>query len=142
MASKLGGYPYLRHDSLKLTLTEILREICKDVQIEPNLLPVNGQTLNTGANIKEGARLDISAVGLWQCLEKVFIDIQVFNPNAKTKVEMGEISKMYSNHEDKKKRDYNQRIIQVEKGTYSPAIFSCNGGASKETNELLKHIAG
>ena len=66
---------------------------------------MNGQTLNSGANIKEGARLDISAVGLWQCLEKAYIDIQVFNPNAKTNVEMGKISKMHSNHEDKKKKD-------------------------------------
>ena len=55
---------------------------------------------------------------------------------------MGEVSKMYSNHEDKKKKDYNQRVIQVEKGTFSPAILSCHGGASKETNKLLKHIAG
>ena len=121
---------------------EILRKICKDVQIEPNLLTVNGQTLNPGANIKEGARADISAVGLWQRLEKAFIDIQVFNPNAKTNIEMGEINKMHSNQEDKKKKDYNQRVIQVEKGTFSPAIFSCNGGASKETNKLLKLIAG
>ena len=42
----------------------------------------------------------------------------------------------------KKKNDYNQRVIQVEKGTFCPAIFSCNGGASKETNKLIKHIAG
>ena len=75
-------------------------------------------------------------------MEKAFIDIQVFNQNAKTNIEMGEISKMYSNHEDKKKRDYNERIIQVEKGTFSPAIFSCNGGTSKETIKLLKHITG
>ena len=75
-------------------------------------------------------------------MEKAYIDIQVFNPNAKTNVEMGEISKMYSNQEDKKKKCYNQRIIQGENGTFSPAIFSCNGGASKETNKLLKHIAG
>ena len=94
----------MRHDSLKETLAEILRENCKDDQIEPNLLPVNGQTVNSGANVKEGARLDISAVGLWQRLEKAYIDIQVFNPNAKTNVEMGEISKMYSNHEDKKNK--------------------------------------
>ena len=57
-------------------------------------------------------------------------------------IEIGEISKRYSSHEDKKKKDYNQTVIQEEKGTFSPAIFSCNGGTSKETNKLLKHITG
>ena len=52
-----------------------------------------------------------------------------------------EISKMYSTHKEKK-HDYNKRIIQMKKGTSSPAIFSCNGGTSKETIKLLKHIAG
>ena len=132
----------MRHDAVKEAIAEILREICKDVTVEPHLLSVKGQSLNSGANLSDGARLDISAVGLWQRMEKVFIDVQVFNPNAKTNVEMGEISKMYSNHEENKKKLYNQRVIQVEKGTFCPAIFSCNGGASKETSKLLKQIAG
>ena len=80
----------------------------------------------------DGVRLDISVVGLWQHLEKVHIDVQVVNPNAKTYIEMGEISKMYSNHKENKKKLYNQRVIQVEKGTFCPAIFSCNGALQKK----------
>ena len=48
---------------------------------------------------------------------------------------------MYIQHERFKKRGYNDRIIQVEKGTFSPAVFSCSGGASPETSKLIKVIA-
>ena len=59
----------MRHDTVKWTIAKILREFCKDVQIEPCLLPANGQALPSGANIRDGARADGSAVGLWQHLE-------------------------------------------------------------------------
>ena len=48
---------------------------------------------------------------------------------------------MYISHEREKKRDYNDRIIEVEKGTFTPVIFSCSGGASPEATRLLKTIA-
>ena len=79
---KLGGYPYMRHYSVKWTIAKFLREFCKYVQIKQSLLPVNGKVLPSGANIRYGATAVISAVGLWQCLEKAFIDIQVFKQNA------------------------------------------------------------
>ena len=44
-------------------------------------------------------------------------------------------------HEQDKKRSYLARILQVEKGTFSPAVFSCSGGASPETSKLLQAIA-
>ena len=40
-----------------------------------------------------------------------------------------------------KNRCYNSRIIEVEKGTFTPAIFSCSGGTSPEASRLLKTIA-
>ena len=39
--------------------------------------------------MKEGTRADISTVGLWQHLERAFIDIQIFNPNAKKPLKWG-----------------------------------------------------
>ena len=51
------------------------------------------------------------------------------------------MSKTYLRHENDKKREYNMRIVEVEKGTFTPAIFSCSGGASPETSRLLKEIA-
>ena len=78
--------------------------------------------------------------GLWQPLNKAFIDVKVFNPLAMSNAarDLGDI---YRDHEKTKKRCYNARIIEVEKGTFTPAIFSCSGGTSPEASRLLKTIA-
>ena len=67
-------------------IAEILQEVCKDVRIEPQLLPVTGEELPARANIADGARADVSAIGLWQPLNRAFLDIKVFNPLASSNV--------------------------------------------------------
>ena len=41
----------------------------------------------------------------------------------------------------KRKQTPVAKIIEIEKGTFTPAIFSCSGGASPEASRLLKTIA-
>ena len=36
---------------------------------------------------------------------------------------------LYLHHQKLKKNQYNARIIQIEKGSFTPLIFSCTGGA-------------
>ena len=45
LTCKKGGYVTLRHNSLRDLLAELLEEICKDVVIEPPLLPLTGEKL-------------------------------------------------------------------------------------------------
>ena len=40
----------------------ILKDVCKDVKVEPDLIPIGDSTINS-SNSTEGARLDVSAVG-------------------------------------------------------------------------------
>ena len=40
---KKGGYVTLRHNSLRDLLAKLMEEICKDVVIEPPLLPLTGE---------------------------------------------------------------------------------------------------
>ena len=40
-----------------------------------------------------------------------------------------------------KKRAYNDWIIEVEKGTFSPLVFSCSGGASAEATKFIKQLS-
>ena len=35
-----GGYANYRHDNVRDAIAEYLRQICKDVTIEPNLIPI------------------------------------------------------------------------------------------------------
>ena len=73
-------------------------------------------------------------------MNRAFIDVLVFNPHAPSNA-AGSLEQTYIRHENDKKRGYLARILQVEKGTFSPAVFSCSGGASPETSQLLKAIA-
>ena len=51
---------------------------------------------------------------------------------------------MYKSHEDEKKQGYLPRVLQVEKGTFTPAVFSTSGGMGpmgKEADRLLQWMA-
>ena len=72
----------IRHNIVRDTIAELLQEICKDVRVEPQLLPVTGAELPPRSNTADGGRADVSAIGLWQPLSRAFIDVKVFNPLA------------------------------------------------------------
>ena len=140
LSCKKGGFVHLRHNVIRDTVAGLLKGICKDVCIEPQLLPVTGELLPAGTNVSDGARSDLSAVGFWQPLTKAFLDIRVFNPLAQSNAAR-QIPQMYQHHERAKKKEYNARIVEIEKGTFTPLVFSCNGGASTEASRFLKHLA-
>ena len=111
MTCKKGGYVILRHNSLRDLFAEILEEVCSDVQIEPPLLPLTGEKLPHGSNTTPGARLDVSARNLWSPLAKAFIDVRIFNPQAKTNWDRS-IPQMYTSHENEKKTEYLPRYYR------------------------------
>ena len=47
--------------------------VCDDVEIEPALQNVNGETLNPEANTSAGARLDVHARGIWERQRSAFL---------------------------------------------------------------------
>ena len=102
LTCKKGGFVHLRHDAVRDSFAEIMRSVGKDVKTEPHLLPVTGEPLPAGTNIKDGAQADVSALSIWTSLCKAFFDIRVFNPLASTNWEM-DIVDMYKHHEDAKK---------------------------------------
>ena len=134
-----GGYVKMRHDRLRDLEAEMMHEVCKDVKIEPRLLPLANNDIVDG-NITENARADVSGVGVWAPMERTFLDIHVFHPNCKTYVGR-EVAKVYKEKEQGKKRAYNERIIQVEKGTFTPVVFSTFGGMGQEADRYHKRLA-
>lgn len=118
-----------------MTLYETLRRIsskkvCNDVEIEPHLIPVNN----------DEARLDIRARGFWRPGQSAFFDVRVTNTNAASQVAMP-IEKIYKKHENEKKKQYNDRVLNNEHGSFTPLVFSINGGMSKECKTFHKHLA-
>ena len=63
MVCRRGGFIIQRHNELRDLEAEMLSMVCNDVEIEPVLQEINGETLNRGANRAPDARLDISARG-------------------------------------------------------------------------------
>ena len=48
---------------------------------------------------------------------------------------------MYVSHENQKKAEYNSRVIQIEKGTFTPLVFSTSGGMGKEADKFIRRVA-
>ena len=140
LTCKLGGYVTLRHDSLKKTTAKLLSQVCKDVVIEPTLQNVTNQLLARGSNKDKGARLDVSARGFWVPLDKAFTDIRVLNPQAPSNSNLS-LHQMYHSHERQKKTKYNSRVLQVEKASFTPLVFSTTGGMGNEAVRFYKHLA-
>ena len=51
------------------------------------------------------------------------------------------INDVYVSHEQEKKRKYNERVIQDEKGTFTPIVMSTFGGWGNEADRHHKRIA-
>ena len=137
-----GGYTIMRHNALRDLEAELMEQVCRDVKIEPELLPlgeVNLNVVNTRNKADKG-RLDVSGVGVWGSHERTFLDIRVTHPNCPTYADRT-IGQIHSQHEKEKKREYNVRVLEVEKGSFTPMVFLTTGGCSPEANKHHKRIA-
>ncbi|KAG1662485.1 hypothetical protein GQR58_020916 [Nymphon striatum] len=138
---KKGGYVSLRHNWVRDVVSKLLVNVkCKDVQIEPPLLSTRDYQLPCGSITADQARLDISARSVWNKLGRAFFDVRVFHAPAPSNMNKS-IPQMYSHHDNLKKRAYNARVIQVEKGTFTPLVFSTTGGMEREAHRFLKRLA-
>ena len=136
---KKGGYVSMRHDNLRNLEASFLREVCKDVKVEPVLQPI-GEAETLSSNRAEKARLDVSAIGVWGVMERTFFDVRVMHINSPSYMNKTP-EQLYIQHEQEKKRTYNHRIIDVEKGTFSPLVFSTTGGMGPESARFHKRLA-
>ena len=116
---------------------KLLDEVCHDVRVEPQLLPVTGENFREPtANRSCEARLDISARSVWITGQRAFLDVRVFNPLA-GRYGNSNISKAYEINEKEKKRAYNERVQEFEQGTFIPLVFSVMGGMSRKCDRFV-----
>ena len=140
LTCKKGGYVSMRHNALRDTEAIIMKEVCKDVQVEPTLLPTSEELLQNRTTIAERARLDISARGIHNRNEKTFFDIRVTHPNCDSNKNKS-LAQIYKEQEAEKKGKYNDRILQTEKASFVPLVFTTTGGLGKECDKLNKKLA-
>ena len=100
-----GAFPTYRHNELRDLTGSFLSEVCIDVQIEPELQPLEGR-----------------ARGFWGTRHQdTFFDVKVFNPNASSNKKFT-LSSCYNHNERIKKRSYEERINEIEGGSFTPIL--------------------
>ena len=105
-------------------------------------LPLTGEVLISSANSSDLIRL------VWMWARAVFgkggnvhfLMSGFFNPFAKSHLNQ-KLDTAFSSNENHKKRHYNQRIIEVEHGSFSPIVFSPYGGNGREAERSLTELA-
>ena len=136
-----GGYTSIRHNEVRDLTALLMTEVCHNVAVEPHLQPLNGEALQGASSItQDGARLDVAADGFWgRRFERAFFDVRVFNPYAPSN-QRSSLQACYRNHENTKKRAYDQRIREVQHGTFCPLVFSCTGGLGRAAVATYKRL--
>ena len=139
MNCKRGGFINIRYDAIKDFEASLLSKVSMDVEIEPQLQPVTSEILpGRCSNTSAEARLDIRARGFWRRGQNAYFDVRVTNPDSASQVNSS-IPAILRKHEESKKREYNERVIQIEQGTFTPLIFTTTGSMGPEC--ILYHKA-
>ena len=137
-----GGFITQRHNELRDLTGDLLAEVCKDVTIEPPLEPLTGELLKyKTAKTEDDAHPDVSARGFWIRGQRAFFDIKVFSPTAPS-YRTKSLQQCYLECENTKRRNYSERIIEVEHGSFTPLVFSCHGGMGYECHKFFKRLCG
>ena len=89
----------------------------------------SGAWLSRGSNRASDTGLDIYACGFWECQRAAFFDMRVCYPSTDSYRNME--PQVYRIHENKKKRQYSRRVLDVEQETFTPLVFTTTGGVGK-----------
>ena len=111
-------------------MADLLTDVCHDVNVEPRLQLLSGETFTTHSTATEdNSRPDIAASGFWGGrFQRAFFDIRLLNPFAPSNW-TPQMTTCYRRHECEKRRKYDQRIREVEHASFVPLVMSCTGGA-------------
>ena len=136
-----GGYTHLRHNEIRDTYAKLLDEVCHDVEIEPKLQSLEGESFhNKTTTTEDDARLDIKANALWGGrFSPTFFDVKILNAHAKSCPKT--ISDSYKYHESVKTLKYQQLFLDVEHSSFVPLIFACTGGAALGSTKTAQKLA-
>ena len=120
---------------------KLLAEVCPDVILEPDLQPLEGESLDfASANYEDNARADIRARGFCggnrQC---AFFDVKGFNPNTQS-YRRSSLKSCFRREENAKKRKHEQRIIEVEHASFIPLVFSTSGVMGTLASTFYKRL--
>ena len=138
---KLSGFIHMRHDDPTNFLASCMKEVHNDVEVEPKLQPLTGESFqHRTANTDSDARADIRVRGFWTQSRNAFFDTRVFYPHARS-YRSKPLKSLFRQMEGEKKREYGERVNEVEHGSFTPLVFSACGGMGQEASVVIKRLA-
>ena len=118
LSCKKGGFVAQRHDGVRNLLTSLIGKVCTNVEVEPQLQPLDNERFNLRTAVTSPeARLDFKAGGFWSRGVTAFFAVRVTHVNSKCN-QGKETSTIFK--EEKKKRKYQKRVLNVEMGSSHP----------------------
>ena len=139
LSCSFGGFPTIRHNELCDVTANLLSQVCSNVQVDPQLQPMSGETLfHRTSNTDEHARLDISAKGFWNSShEQAFFDVRVFNPLAKSHLYLAATARMKM-----RRREHMRNASKMSNMAHSHhSFFSVAGGMGQIASTFYKRLA-
>lgn len=136
-----GGWVEARHDHVRDTLIAALAQFAHPVR-EPHLRPVHPQDSfrYKTTNVQEEARTDLLVEGLFDPFRLTHVDVRGFNRGSPCYTN-SPLSSLLKQQEDRKTREYAERLDVVELADFSPFIFNAAGQLSPRSHSLVRRIA-
>ena len=142
MQCMTGGYRGHMHNEVQYVFYDTFKQAgYKDVVWESELQPLEGETLKYKTTNKDReARSDVRVLGFWSRLRRAFFDISAFSPFALSHRGKS-LSSCFEMHEKRKRREYHERIRNVEHGDFSPLIVATTGGIGTQGSMVIKRLS-
>ena len=113
----------MMHNDLAEEIADRMKDAGRrDVMLEPDLLPVDGEAFELKtANKQDDARSDIRAEGFWGKKRRAFFDVMVFTPYARS-YSTRSLKAITLSMKVEKVREYKEQILKVERADFTPLV--------------------
>ena len=128
LSCKKCGFVSLRHNHLRKITAKLIDQECYGIRIEAAFQIITDKEFDSRSMIVwDEARMGISTRGFSTKYQTKYIDVKVFDPNAK-RYESKSLQQYYRTNEMEKKQNYNKRNSPGWKWKLTPLVSLINGG--------------
>ena len=115
-------------------------KICSNVEIEPQIQPLDNERFHFRSAVTSSeAGWTSKQEALGKRSYGIFY-VRVTHVNSKC-YKSKPTSEVFKEQEEEKKCKYQQRVLDVEMGSFMPLVFETNGGMGNGCQRVLKHLA-
>ena len=112
-----------------------------DLEVGPPLQPLDNESFTNSTCTEDEARLEISNKGIWgSCFDCYFCEVKIFNHNAATNG-IKNTKDAYLLDESLKRLKCQDRIVDIEQGSFSQLIIASTVEVSPITHKVIRRIA-